>query len=166
MKLIFSHGLESGPWGYKIKRLAVVAERHGLVVDSIDYTDTMDGDVRVERLVSVLEKESEPVILLGSSMGGYVSVVASEAVDTRAMFLLAPALYMQQLSQQEYASRSPHIEIVHGWSDDIIPVENSIRFAREADCYLHILSENHTLNDSIDVVERLFDAFLVKVLNR
>jgi len=164
MKLIFSHGLESGPWGYKIKRLAVVAERHNLVVDSIDYTDTMDGNVRVERLVSVLEKEPGPVILIGSSLGGYVSVVASESVDTHAMFLLAPALYMPSLGKQQYVSRSPHIEIVHGWSDDVIPVDNSIRFAREADCYLHVLSENHTLHDSIDVIERLFDAFLVKVL--
>lgn len=164
MKLVFSHGLESGPWGYKIKRLAVVAKRHDLSVDSIDYTDSMDGNVRAERLVSVLKQEPEPVILLGSSMGGYVSVVASETVETHAMFLLAPALYMPGLGKQEYASRSPHIEIVHGWSDDIIPVENSIRYAKQADCYLHVLSENHTLNDSIDVVERLFDAFLMKVL--
>lgn len=156
--------MESGPWGYKIKRLAVIAERHNILVDSVDYTDTMDADVRVERLVSVLKQEPEPVILLGSSMGGYVSLVASETVETHAMFLLAPALYMPSLGKQEYTSRSPHIEIVHGWSDDIIPVENSIRYARQADCYLHVLSENHTLNDSIDVVERLFDAFLVKVL--
>ena len=165
MKLIFSHGLESGPWGYKIKRLAVVAEKHGLTVDSIDYTDTMDGDVRAQRLIEVLKKEPEPAILLGSSVGGYVSVLASEVVETHAMFLLAPALYMSQLKQQEYASKTPHIEIVHGWSDDVIPIENSIRFAREADCYLHILSENHTLNDSVDVLERLLDAFLVKVLS-
>ncbi len=164
MKLIFSHGLESGPWGYKIERLAVVAEQHGLIVDSIDYTDTMDADIRVDRLVSVLKLEPEPVVLLGSSIGGYVSLVASETVAPHAMFLLAPALYMPGLGQQEYASCSPHTEIVHGWSDDIIPVENSIRYAKQADCYLHILSENHTLNDSIDVVERLFDAFLVKVL--
>ncbi len=76
----------------------------------------------------------------------------------------ASALFMPGLGKQEYVSRSPHIEIVHGWSDDIIPVENSIRYAKQADSYLHILSENHTLKDSIDVVERLFEAFLVKVL--
>ncbi len=165
MKLIFSHGMESGPWGYKIKRLAVVAARHNLTVDSIDYTDTMDADLRVERLLRVLREESQPVILMGSSMGGYVSLVASESVETRALFLLAPALYMPGLNKQEYTSRSPHIEIVHGWSDDIIPVENSIRYAKQADCYLHILSENHTLNKSIDVVERLFDAFLEKLMD-
>ncbi len=35
------------PWGYKIKRLAVVAKQHNLAVDSIDYTDTMEPNVRV-----------------------------------------------------------------------------------------------------------------------
>ncbi|MCP4187501.1 MAG: alpha/beta hydrolase [Gammaproteobacteria bacterium] len=165
MKLVFSHGMESGPRGYKINRLALVAERHNLDVESIDYTDTKDADVRVDRLVSVLKQEPEPVILLGSSMGGYASVVASESVQTHAMFLLAPALYMPGFGKQEYASRSPHIEIVHGWADDVVPVDNVIRYARKTACCLHILSEDHSLNGSIEMIESLFDAFLVKVLS-
>ncbi|MCP4233952.1 MAG: alpha/beta hydrolase [Aestuariibacter sp.] len=164
MKLVFSHGMESGPCGYKIKHLAPVAELHGLDVESIDYTDTRDVGVRVERLISVLKHEPEPVILLGSSMGGYASVVASETIETHGMFLLAPALYIPGFGKQKYASSSPHTEIVHGWSDEVVPVDNVIRYAREATCYLHILSENHNLNGSIAVIERLFDAFLSKVL--
>ncbi len=164
MKMIFSHGMESGPWGFKIKHLTLVAERHSLDVESIDYTDTMDADVRAERLISVLKQEPEPVILLGSSMGGYASVVASQTMETRGMFLLAPALYMPGSGIQEYASSSPHIEIIHGWSDDVVPVDNIIRYARETSCYLHILNENHDLNNSIEVIERLFDAFLLKIL--
>ena len=50
MKVYFSHGKESGPWGTKIKRLAVIAEERGCAVESVDYTDTMDPDLRVERL--------------------------------------------------------------------------------------------------------------------
>ena len=37
MKIIFSHGKESGPWGTKIKRLANVAKRLNCSVESIDY---------------------------------------------------------------------------------------------------------------------------------
>ena len=39
MKVYFSHGKESGPWGSKIKRLANIAKEHGCSVDSIDYSD-------------------------------------------------------------------------------------------------------------------------------
>lgn len=164
VKLIFSHGRESGPWGYKIKRLAPIAGHAGCAVESIDYTDLMDPDHRVERLVSLLNKQQGAPILVGSSMGGYVSLVASEQVDVRALFLIAPALYMAGFGKQEYQSKSPVIEIVHGWSDDVIPVENSIQYARGADCSLHIISGDHPLNQSIDRLEDLFRAFLQRAL--
>ncbi|MBN8110567.1 YqiA/YcfP family alpha/beta fold hydrolase, partial [Vibrio vulnificus] len=81
----FSHGKESGPWGSKIKRLASTAERFGYQVDSIDYTDMLDPDLRVERLLNVLSGIEEEVTLVGSSMGGYVSLVASESVATKGL---------------------------------------------------------------------------------
>ena len=75
MKVIFSHGKESGPWGSKITAMADVAKSLGCEVDSIDYSDTMDADVRADRLIDLLKAEgSEDVVLVGSSMGGYVAV--------------------------------------------------------------------------------------------
>ncbi len=74
MKVIFSHGKESGPWGSKIKAMADLAESKGCEVDSIDYTDLVDEpDARAERLIAVLQQETGPVILVGSSMGGVCS---------------------------------------------------------------------------------------------
>ena len=165
MKLVFSHGRESGPWGYKIKRLAPIAEKAGCVVESIDYTDLMDADLRVERLIHYLKNEEDELILVGSSMGAYVSLVASVYVDTRGVFLLAPALYMAGFEKQDYISKSPWIEIVHGWSDEVIPIEHSIRYARQADCSLHAIAGDHALNKSIDRVEALFRLFLDKVID-
>ena len=72
MKVVFSHGKESGPWGFKIKRLAAIAEQMGCNVESIDYTSLMDPDLRVERLLTVLETQIQPAILVGSSMGGSI----------------------------------------------------------------------------------------------
>jgi len=164
MKVYFSHGKESGPWGTKIKRLAAIAMELGCDVDSIDYTDTMDPDLRVERLLTVLDKEKEGFVLVGSSMGGYVSLVASESVDAKAVFLMAPALYIPTFNQQQYHSKSPHIEIVHGWSDDVILAEHSIKYARSADCTLHLISGDHALNDSIEVVANLFHRFLLRAM--
>jgi predicted esterase len=102
-------------------------------------------------------------------MGGYVSLVAAEQVQVEAIFLLAPALYIPGYGNQEYTARNQSIEIVHGWSDDIIPPEHSIRFAREANCSLHLIPGDHRLNSSIEAVSVLFDQFLhttVKNLNR
>ena len=46
---------------------------------------------------------------------------------------LAPALYMPGY-KQKYCTGHKYLEIVHGWSDDIIPPEHSIRYAKEAEC--------------------------------
>jgi alpha/beta superfamily hydrolase len=164
VKVYFSHGKESGPRGNKIKILATIAREHGCEVDSIDYTDTHDPDRRAARLMSILKNEDDDFILVGSSMGGYVSLVASGEVKPHAVFLLAPALYIPGYEKQEYCTGHKHLEIVHGWSDDIIPPGHSIRFAEEADCTLHLISGDHPLNGSIEVVEEQFRQFLYRVL--
>jgi predicted esterase len=160
MKVYFSHGKESGPWGSKIKHLAKVAHDLGFSVDSIDYSGILDPDLRVERLVNVLKAEEDEFLLVGSSMGGYVSLVASEHVLAAGVFLLAPALFLQGYKQQKYTA-GIHVEIVHGWSDDIIPPENSIRFAKSIGCSLHLIAGDHRLNSSIATIEKLFSLFLI-----
>jgi predicted alpha/beta-hydrolase family hydrolase len=164
VKVYFSHGKESGPWGTKITRLAAIAGQLDCEVDSIDYTDTMDPELRVERLLTALGKETGSFVLAGSSMGGYVSLVASESVDAEGVFLMAPALYCPGFKMQRYHSKSPHIEIVHGWSDDIIPADHSIRYARDTGCTLHLIDEDHSLNGSLELVASLFERFLAQAM--
>jgi len=159
MKVIFSHGKESGPWGSKISHLAEIARQHEYEVDSVDYQGISDPDDRVTHLIKALENESK-AILVGSSMGGYVSLIAAEQVQVEAIFLLAPALYIPGYDNQEYTAHNQSIEIVHGWSDDIIPPEHSIRFARKANCSLHLIPGDHRLNSSIEAVSVLFNQFL------
>lgn len=164
MKVYFSHGKESGPWGSKIKRLANIAKQHDCSVKSIDYSDTLDPDIRVERLINILKNAEDDFLLVGSSMGGYVSLVASEQVNAKALFLLAPALYMPGYKKQIYSNKTK-VEIVHGWSDDIIPPENSIKFAKCIDCSLHLISGDHQLNSSLEIIENLFAQFLTSQIH-
>ena len=163
MKVIFSHGKESGPWGIKIQRLAAIAKEHGCSVDSIDYTETHDPDVRAAKLVSVLKNETDDFLLVGSSMGGYVSLVASEQVTPKAIFLMAPALYIADYKQQKYSISLPPTEIVHGWADSVIPPENSINYAKKVNCSLHLIPGDHSLTSSIDVVADIFRSFLLRI---
>jgi len=166
MKVIFSHGKESGPWGTKIQRLATIAKEHGCSVESIDYTGISDPDMRVAKLVSLLKNETETFILVGSSMGGYVSLVASEQVKPKAIFLMAPALYIANYKQQLYSISPPPTEIVHGWEDIVIAPENSIHYAKQANCSLHLIPGDHSLISSLDTVADLFKANLSFLLPR
>ncbi len=50
MKIIFSHGKESGPWGSKITKLANIGKAQGFNVDSIDYSNIASPDERVNKL--------------------------------------------------------------------------------------------------------------------
>ena len=50
--------------------------------------------------------------------------------------------------------------VVHGWSDDIVPVDNGIRWAREHRAALHVLDSDHRLEDKIDQVCGLLRTFL------
>ncbi len=164
MKVIFSHGKESGPWGTKIQRLATIAEQHGCQVISVDYTDSTDPDQRVERLVALLRQQDEEFVLVGSSMGGYVALVAAAQVVARALFLMAPALYIPGYACHSYAT-DLNVEIVHGWDDAIIPHELSIRYARHANCPLHLIPGDHSLVSSLDTVAGLFAVFLRRHLD-
>lgn len=164
MKVIFSHGKESGPWGSKITKLANIAKELSFEVDSIDYTCIISPDDRVIKLKTYLKNETQPYILVGSSMGGYVSLVAAQTYKPLGTFLLAPALFMPDYDQQAYATDLENLEIVHGWADDIIPVEHSIKHAQQAQCSLHLIDGDHRLNSSIEQVMGIFQIFLKNVL--
>jgi len=79
--------------------------------------------------------------------------------------LLAPALYIPCYATQDYSTDNKQLEIVHGWSDDIIPSGHSIKFAEKVDCTLHLISGDHRLNESIETVADLFGQFLNRVLS-
>jgi len=160
MKVIFSHGKESGPQGEKIKLLSRISEAHGFTTESVDYTDLDDPDERVKRLISTAKDQAGEITLVGSSMGGYVSLVAADVINPRSVFLLAPALYMDGYEKQSYPIGLNHTEIVHGWSDDVIPPEHSIKYAKKADCSLHLIRGDHRLDSSLKTVASIFEQFL------
>jgi pimeloyl-ACP methyl ester carboxylesterase len=157
--LVFSHGLEGAPWGLKITAMAQVARRYQLQVESIDYAN-MDPAARVARLLEVCRQRTSaagPVILVGSSLGGHVATAVSAQVATRGLYLLAPAFFMPGYEQYTPRPAACPVTIVHGWNDATVPVENSIRFAREHHCTLHLIDADHRLHDVVDDVCELFD---------
>ena len=162
--IVFSHGKDGAPWGPKIVAMADVARRHGLHVESLDYQGIEDPNARVAKAIDFCRALSEPPILVGSSLGGHVAAAVSAQLPTRAMFLLAPAFYMRGFEQHTPTPAKCPIAIVHGWNDDVVPVENSIRFARLHSTALHILDSDHRLTSCIAEICDLLDAFLARVM--
>lgn len=159
-KVCFSHGQESGPWGTKIRAMADVAESAGWAVESIDYRGVPDPRSRVERLVVWCEQEVEPPVLVGSSMGGFVANAAASRISVRGLFLLAPALYMP--GYEEFMPEHPSCpaQIVHGWRDDVVPWQGSVRYGSETGAGLMLVDGDHRLTANIELINRLLLDFL------
>lgn len=160
----FAHGKESGPWGTKIKRLGRIAEARGFHVESPDYRGMDDPDQRVNKLLNRQPAAMDNLILVGSSMGGYVAAAASETLKPRGLFLMAPAVYMNGFGRQGLVPDAAVKTAVHGWKDDVIPVDNVVRFCRDHGFTLHILDCGHTLRQGLAQVETLFAAFVEQVV--
>src|ERR1700736_4251619 len=92
--VVFSHGKESGPWGSKITAMAAVVRDLGLALESVDYRGLDDPGARLRKLIGWGKVLNGPLVLVGSSMGGYVSAAAATELGARGLFLLAPAFYM------------------------------------------------------------------------
>jgi len=158
--VVFSHGKESGPWGAKITAMAGVVREAGIAAQSIDYRGLDDPAERVRKLIEAAAGFTAPLVLVGSSMGGHVSAAAAGVLRPRGLFLLAPAFYMAGYEQYTPQDVACPTAIVHGWHDDIVPVENSIRWAREHAATLHILESGHRLEDRIGEISALLRDFL------
>lgn len=162
--VIFLHGKESGPWGLKIRALARVAEKRGCRVVSNDDQGVADPGQRVQRLVNSAETATGPLILVGSSMGGYVATVASSALSPRGLFLMAPAFGIEGYPVQNPVAVAEEMMVVHGWDDDVVPLDAVFRFAREHRCRLCLVPDGHALHGEIDVIGQAFGEFLLRCL--
>ncbi|MDA0679888.1 MAG: alpha/beta fold hydrolase [Proteobacteria bacterium] len=158
--VIFSHGQESGPWGTKIRSMAENVRALGYEADSVDYQGISDSKERVDKLIDVCKKIDGPVVLIGSSMGGYVATAAASHVRAAGLFVLAPAYYMPGLENLTPTAPDIPICIVHGWRDDIVPVENSIRFAKDCAATLHVIDGDHRLTNKLDEINYLLTRFI------
>ncbi|MGB7755965.1 MAG: alpha/beta hydrolase [Salinisphaera sp.] len=163
-RVVFAHGKESGPRGSKIQHLATIAGEFGFAVDSLDYQGMDDPHERVAHLLD-RRPTGAPLVLVGSSMGGYVSAMACSALAPDALLLMAPALYLDGYPGDPGDCPSDTI-VVHGWHDDIVPVSSSFDFARRQQASLHITNDGHRLADSLTLIGALFAQQLSRALTQ
>jgi len=162
--LILSHGLESGPDATKVSALAAVAAPLGFESVRPDFRD-LDAardvnriDARIARLVEHAPRERQ-VVLAGSSMGAFISGFASFELNCIGLFLIALPLSIPGYARQFTAQRVP-TALVHGWDDELCPVDAAVDFARARGDTITLVRDEHRLAAHVDFVAEQFRLFL------
>ncbi|MBL1273306.1 MAG: pimeloyl-ACP methyl ester carboxylesterase [Marinobacter maritimus] len=162
--IFLSHGLESGPGSTKIQALKILAETFDKVqAHAIDHRSSKDPAVRLTQMQNAIEASGalpENIILAGSSMGGWVCAQTSAQMPVLGCFLLAPALAMPAYPQSSPRIQARHVQIIHGWDDDVVPPLPVLDLARQQALPALMLPDGHRLGDSLERVTEEFGMFL------
>jgi len=162
--LILSHGLESGPDATKVTALAKVATDLGFASVRPDYRDldaardVGDIDERIARVRAQAPADA-PVLLAGSSMGAFTAALASLDMRCVGLFLIALPVEIPGYACAFDAARVP-TALVHGWNDELCPVDAAIAFARERAAAITLVRDDHRLGAHVDFVADQFALFL------
>lgn len=159
--VILSHGMESGPNATKVTRLAQVAEALGFSHERPDDQGIHDPHLRLQRLLPKIAAAPRPLILVGSSLGAYVSGLASLQCPVDGLFLLAPPLRLS-VGSSELMLRARHIALVHGWRDELIAADLVYALAAQSRAELHLYDSDHRLSDVVEPIARDFEGYLLR----
>jgi hypothetical protein len=96
--LIYLHGFSSSPGGNKGAFTRRWAEDHGIPFHAPDLNlptfETLTLSAQVEAVTALLQTLSEPPVLVGSSLGGFIATaLAHRGVPIQSLILLAPAIH-------------------------------------------------------------------------
>jgi pimeloyl-ACP methyl ester carboxylesterase len=161
--VVFSHGQDGGPWGRKTTVLADTARAEGFEPESVDYRGIESPQARLAHLMEFCKDLQGELVLVGSSIGAYVSVAAASHLHARGVFLMAPAIYAEGLPPLRKGVLDCPTMVVHGWRDEVVPYEDSARFARDYGASLHLLHDDHRLHNQLNMIRYLFEYFLISL---
>ncbi|WP_346796613.1 YqiA/YcfP family alpha/beta fold hydrolase [Halomonas sp. Bachu 37] len=159
-----SHGLESGPGAFKVQTMKTLVEAHDECAAVVmDYRGMAEPEERLAHLLDTLaSRHDDPArcIMVGSSLGGWVSAALSSTHPVLGCFLLAPAIGLPRYPQSCPRLQAEHSHIVHGWRDDVIPVDGVIDYARTQRLSLRLVDDDHRLHLSMPTILQDLGAFL------
>lgn len=167
MQIILCHGKESSPCSSKLQIIKNIAEAAGYTVLIPDFRASDDLNVRLQQLLDI--DFEEPTLLVGMSMGAWISIAASQKKKVFGLFLMSPAWGTSNYSKVQ--PDAPVIHIVHGKDDEVIPCENALELMKslppsvqyddaKGSTKLSVVMDSHRLQGSIKIIEQEFFWFL------
>lgn len=163
--VILSHGSDSAPDATKVSVLATVAEQMGWRALRPDYREEDKlghaGSVqpRVEKLIATANATQSPLVLAGSSMGAFVSGLASLQVPCAGVFLIALPTMIPRWSERFDMANVPAM-LVHGFDDELCPASAAAGFANARRIPTLLLPDNHRLSGHVEQIAQQFRLFL------
>lgn len=188
--VVYSHGRNSSPWhGYKIEVLRPIILTMGMNIVSVRYTENMSIVEMEEHLFNIVKDDinvPNDLVFLSSSRGAYISThIAQKVIDfynneslkydkpqsgnilpprnVIGQFLIAPAFYVQPNYYPDQSIKTTEnltTTIIHGFEDEIVSFENSIKFAKQCKSELYLIKGDHRLIAQRDKLCVLFENFL------
>jgi len=103
MRVVYLHGFASGPSSRKARHFSEKLRQCGKTVEALDLAPDFEH-LTITSQLDVMENaiQNEPVVLIGSSMGGYLAALyAVYHPEVERLALLAPAFDVYQLLRRE-----------------------------------------------------------------
>ena len=164
--IILSHGSDSSPRATKVSALAEAAEALGWSTERPDYADCdargLAGCVRprVQQLAGCMARAKAPPVLVGSSMGAFVSGLASMQLPCAGLFLLATPAEIPGCGETFDMARGVPTMLIHGHADEVCPSAPVLAFARERGVPCLMVADGHRLAGHVDMIVGQFRLFL------
>lgn len=165
-QIILSHGSDSSPDATKVSALAALAQSQGWHTQRPDYSgDDARGYAasvapRIARLRATIEALDTPPLLVGSSMGAFVSGLVSLDVPVAGLLLLAtPSEVPGYARKFDLRDGVPSL-LIHGWRDEVCPLSGVQAFASHRRLPLLVLDDDHRLGSSMDMLAAQFSMML------
>jgi len=161
-QIVLSHGSDSGPDATKVSTLAALAESLGWRTQRPDYrADDAHGHAglvapRITRLRAIIEALDAPPLLVGSSMGAFVSGLVSLEVPVAGLLLLATPSGIPGYARAFDLRRDVPTLLIHGWRDDVCPLGGVQTFAAQRRLPLLVLDDDHRLGASMQAIAAQF----------
>lgn len=157
-QIILSHGSNSSPDATKVSALAALAESLGWRTQRPDYgSDDARGHAgsvapRIARLRATIESLDAPPLLVGSSMGAFVSGLVSLDVPVAGLLLLATPSEIPGYARALDLRAGVPTVLIHGWHDEVCPLAGVQAFAGQRRLPLLVLDDDHRLGASMDAI--------------
>ena len=147
MKILFLHGLESGPHGSKYQALQ---EIFGEIL-APDCTGVSEETERLDIIQREISHEDGSFLVVGSSMGGLMALLLQKSSPEKVagLILCAPAIHRPAAKDLDL-NHLPPATVIHGRQDNVVPIESSLPFGDR----LIKVDDDHRLSNSMEEILR------------